>query len=219
VERKDLAVHLLSHKRSEALPGPQSPLGCQPFDCYLSIQLVEVGPTITHHPGPGLCLIWLCFLDCCQLKLADMFRLLSEKSKSRLFWRGRVHCSTAWQDCASALVCPLVDVDSQSSCRQRILPQWWMMASFCHDVIWIWDYLSSYFNYISTIGLRIWSKYLSDLWSCWFYQVQRSFGKPWKCFLFFSPPPFFLSDSIYVLCPASAVRCIWSMKATHHCDV
>lgn len=22
-----------------------------------------------------------------------------------------------------------------------------------------------------------------------------------------------------ILCPASAVRCIWSMKATHHCDV
>lgn len=59
LQRGSCAVHLPSHKRSEALPGPQSPLGCQPFDCYLSIQLVEVGPTITHHPGPGLCLIWL----------------------------------------------------------------------------------------------------------------------------------------------------------------
>lgn len=139
--RASWAVHLLSHKRSEALPGPQSPLGCQPFDCYLSIQLVEVGPTITHHPGPGLCLIWLGFLDCCQIKLAYMFSLLSEKSKSRLFWRSRVHCSTAWQDCASALVCPLVDVDSQSSCRQRVLPQWGMMACFFHDVIWIWIWI------------------------------------------------------------------------------
>lgn len=128
-ERGSWAVHLLSHKRSEALTRAQSPLGCQPFDCYLSIQLVEVGPTITHRPGPELCLIWLGFLDCCQIKLAYMFRLLSEKSKSHLFWRSWVHCSTAWQDCASALVCPLVAVDLQSSWRQRILPQWGMLAS------------------------------------------------------------------------------------------
>lgn len=87
LQRGSCAVHLPSHKRSEALPWPQSPLGCQPFDCYLSIQLVEVGPTITHHPGPGLCLIWLGFLDRCQMKLAYMFGLLSEMSKSHLFWR------------------------------------------------------------------------------------------------------------------------------------
>lgn len=142
------------------------------------------GPAaITHHPGPGLCLIWLGFLDCCQIKLAYMFRFLSEKSKSRLFWRSRVHCSTAWQDCASALVCPLVDVNSQSSCRQRILPQWGMMASFFHDVIWIWDYLSSYFTYI--------------------YQQSAS-GSRGKMFLIYNKVSDFLIKLIW---PADSIKC------------
>ncbi len=82
LQKGSCAVHLPSHKRSEALPRPQSPLGCQPFDCYLSIQLVEVGPTITHHPGPGLF-----NLARCQMNLAYMFGLLRETSKSHLFWR------------------------------------------------------------------------------------------------------------------------------------
>ncbi len=166
----------------------------------------------------------------CQMKLAYMFGLLSETSKNHLFWRSLRLRSLRYR--TGLCICTCLPPCGWGFAKLRWTKSSAIVRDDCKFVPWRHLDLTlsvQLFNRISnliilTIWLRIWNKKewgfkfvwfcLLTLWSAKLFWITIKH----QCVILLSSP--IRSLWLYpFLCPASAVRCIWSMKATHHCDV